>query len=140
MCKICLVSCASSKVSRKSKAKDLYVSSLFQYARKVAERDYDRWYILSALHGLLNPESEVSPYNDTLNTKNPSQREHWAAGVFKELLPKLKRGDEVTFLAGDSYREHLIPQLADAGFACKTPLEGLGLGQQIHTLKLQANN
>lgn len=138
MSQICLVSCASSKLPYKVKAKELYVSPLFHYARKVAERDYDQWYILSALHGLLKPDSQTVPYNETLNGQSVRQRQKWASGVLKSLMPILKAGDSITFLAGDNYRGDLIPKLTAAGYICNTPLEGLGLGQQIHTLKLLA--
>lgn len=140
MAKICLVSCASSKLPHKAKAKDLYTSTLFQYARAVAERDYDNWYILSALHGLLDPEKQIAPYNETLNGQAPDRKKAWAKKVFHALLGKLKPMDSVTFLAGDSYREHLVGDLKVAGFQCSAPLRGLGLGQQIHTLKLLAQN
>ena len=136
MSRICLVSCASSKLPCNAKAKDIYISPLFQYARKVAERDYDKWYILSALHGLLEPEKQIAPYNETLNRQNIGQKKKWATGVLKKLRAKLKRGDSITFLAGDNYRDDLIPKLTALGYVCNAPLEGLGLGQQIHTLKL----
>lgn len=138
MSRICLISCASSKLPCKTKAKDLYVSPLFQYGKKVAERDYDRWYILSALYGLVDPEESITPYNETLNDQSALQKEAWAANVLKDLLPTLKLGDSITFLAGDNYRNYLSAALTSKGFKCNAPLEGLGLGQQIHTLKLLA--
>lgn len=136
MRKLCLVSCVSSKAESKRIAKDLYTSPLFRYARAVAERDYDRWFILSAKHGLLSPNDEVSPYDETLITQPTEQRIRWANRVVKQLRKELKPDDEVTFLAGDLYREFIMPQLVEQGFACAIPLAGLGLGQQIHTLKL----
>lgn len=139
MAKICLVSCASSKLPHKAKAGDIYTSTLFQYAKAVAKRDYDQWYILSAMHGLLNPENVIEPYNKTLNGQDRTQRKDWARKVLQELLKKLKQGDSITFFAGDNYREYLVADLVASGYTCATPLEGLGLGQQIHTLKLMAN-
>jgi hypothetical protein len=138
MSRICLISCASSKLPRETKAKELYTSPLFQYGRKVAERDYDRWFILSALHGLVDPEKRITPYNETLSNQSALERESWAANVLKDLLPKLQSGDTITFLAGDNYRNYLSAALTSKGFKCNAPLEGLGLGQQIHTLKLLA--
>jgi hypothetical protein len=136
MRKICLVSCVSSKAESKRIARDLYTSPLFRYARSVAERDYDRWFILSAKHGLLSPQIEVAPYDETLITQNADQRKRWSERVLKQLRQELKPTDSVTFLAGDTYREFLMPVLARKGIQCSAPLAGLGLGQQIHTLKL----
>lgn len=67
MKKIVLISCVSKKVSRKAKAKDLYISPLFvgnlRYARSLKP---DNIFVLSAKYGLLELETEVDPYNTTL--------------------------------------------------------------------------
>jgi hypothetical protein len=136
MAKICLVSCVSSKANSKRSARDLYTSTLFRYARAVAERDYDRWFILSAKHALLHPEDQILPYEETLITQNSEQRKRWAERVIKQLRKELKPKDSIAFLAGDTYREFIMPVLAKEGFDCAAPLAGLGIGQQIHTLKL----
>lgn len=50
-----LVGCTSQKLKRPAPARELYVSSLFKKASAFAERSCDRWYVLSAKHGLLHP-------------------------------------------------------------------------------------
>ena len=74
MKKIVLISCVSQKRTQRSKAKDLYVSVLFKknlaYARRL---NPDAIYILSAKYCLLDLETEIDPYNLTLNTMSAGQ-------------------------------------------------------------------
>lgn len=66
--KIILISCASKKLPIRSKAKDLYISTLFDLNLKFAySMKPDAVYILSAKHGLLHLETEIDPYNLPLN-------------------------------------------------------------------------
>ena len=52
--KIVLISCVSAKLSRRSKVRDLYISTLFKLNLKYAEKlRPDNIYVLSAKHGLL---------------------------------------------------------------------------------------
>jgi len=60
----------------------------------------DRWFILSAKHGLVHPDQEISPYDETLNDKARSEREAWAAAVWENLRPQLYAEDRVLILAG----------------------------------------
>jgi hypothetical protein len=64
--RLALVSCVKRKASGPRPAKDLYVSPLFRALRTYAETSSDTWYILSAEHGLLHPETVVAPYERTL--------------------------------------------------------------------------
>ena len=52
-----LISCTKSKRDEPAPPRDLYEpSTLFQKAREYCENTYDEWYILSAKHGLLDPD------------------------------------------------------------------------------------
>jgi hypothetical protein len=68
MKKIVLISCVKMKLSYRSKAKDLYTSTLFrsnlEYTRRLTP---DAIYILSAKYGLVGLEDEIDTYNLTLN-------------------------------------------------------------------------
>ena len=63
---IVLVSCAAQKQETPMRAADLYTSPLFRRAREYAEAHGGAWFILSALHGLLDPERTTAPYEFTL--------------------------------------------------------------------------
>jgi len=94
----------------------------------------DRWLILSAKYGLIEPEQVIEPYEDTLNTKSPPERLKWANRVWHDLQSHVAPGDEITILAGERYREHLVPRLAAIGCTVHVPLKGLGIGKQLQWL------
>lgn len=132
--RVALVSCVKSKLDHPSEAKDLYTSPLFKKLRSYAEANADRWYILSAEHGLLRPDLRIAPYEKTLNKMRASERKRWARKVtmqFEECIPP---DAEVVMLAGERYRESLIPWLLERGNAVQIPLKGLSLGNQLKRL------
>lgn len=130
-----LISCVKTKQTFPCRAKDLYVSELFAKARNYAEASNAPWFILSAEYGLLSPEQVVDPYERTLNKMRKEERDAWAQKVLLQIeaeLPAIKR---VVFLAGNKYREGLIPALRSRGIEVCVPMEGLKIGQQLGWLK-----
>ncbi|HZW13306.1 MAG TPA: hypothetical protein VFF81_08970 [Noviherbaspirillum sp.] len=132
--RVALVSCVKSKQSSPAAARDLYTSTLFHALRGYAEAHADVWYILSAEHGLLEPDAQVAPYERTLNKMKKDERLAWADGVKKKLMQVLPTGAEVIFLAGVRYRSDLVQFLHDHGFSVSIPLEGLSFGKQLQRL------
>ncbi len=130
MGRVCLVSCGKQKVDGPVAAADLYVSDGFRKARAYAEANADRWFILSAEHCVLAPTDLCSRYEKTLIDMTAPRRKAWADRVVRQLLKRLQPGDEVTFLAGKSYRSLLIPELEARGFSVRVPMEGLSQGLQ----------
>src|SRR3546814_7260194 len=61
-----LVACVAAKLDRPAPARDLYASPWFQKARAYVERQGGAWFILSAKHGLIAPETVIAPYDETL--------------------------------------------------------------------------
>jgi hypothetical protein len=133
--RIALVSCVKSKKNIAAPAADLYTSPLFRFLRQYAEANADGWYILSAEHGLLHPDTVIDPYERTLNRMGSGERLAWAHGVQQKLLKTLPPDAEIIVLAGSRYREHLIPFLKARGFSITVPLEGLSFGKQLQRLK-----
>ncbi len=130
---ITLVSCVAAKAAQARPAKDLYLSPLFKMARAYAEAQGGRWFILSAWHGLLHPDTVIPPYELTLNTMGQADRQRWAKYVLGQLNalegpPPVR----VVFLAGSRYREHLMGW---AGARAEVPMEGLRIGEQLSWLK-----
>src|SRR6516162_8116839 len=77
---IVLVACCGPKLAEPAPAADLYVSSLFKKARTYAERR-GRWFILSALHGLVHPATVIAPYDVTLKKMPAQERREWGQKV-----------------------------------------------------------
>jgi cytoplasmic iron level regulating protein YaaA (DUF328/UPF0246 family) len=133
--KFALVSCCKTKLTHLAKAKDLYISDSFKKMRQYAERNYDDWLILSALHRVLDPNEAVCPYEYTLIGKSKAEKERWAKGIFLYLTIHFKVDAEIHIFAGEDYRKYLVPLLEKAGYTVKVPLKGLGIGQQKSWLK-----
>ena len=131
MHRIGLVGCVKKKRKQGSKAGDLYISDLFIKARRYAETHYDGWFVLSARYHLVDPETYIHPYDETLNEKTTGDRKEWSKVVFNQIRDKFPSSCELYFHAGTRYREFLVPLLIDAGYSCKAPLEGLRIGEQL---------
>ncbi len=118
-----------------SKARDLYRSDWFIKARAYVEAQNAEWFILSAKYGVVHPEQLIHPYDVTLNNMSAEERQAWAREVVDQLRTKCGRGDRVIFLAGQRYREYLIPALTGWGCEVETPMSGMGIGKQKAWLK-----
>jgi len=132
MKKIVLISCVSQKRAYRSKAKDMNISTLFKKYLAFARRlKPDAIYILSAKYGLLDLETEIDPYNHSLNNMSAGERRSWSDKVIKQLKQVANiQEDHFIFLAGINYRKYLLPHLR----SYEIPLEGLRIGEQLHAL------
>jgi cytoplasmic iron level regulating protein YaaA (DUF328/UPF0246 family) len=108
---------------------------LFRASTAYAERVADRWFILSARHGLLHPDDRVEPYEQTLHRLSAAERCAWSTEVTNALLQTLTAPAHIVVLAGAVYRKHLLPPLQHAGFSVSVPMEGLRLGEQLRWLR-----
>ena len=137
MAHIGLISCASKKRSHAAEARELYSSPLFTKSREFIEQLCDRWFILSAKHGLLEPTQVVEPYEETLKKKSGQERKEWAEKVWSALRPIVQPGDRVTILAGKRYREFLVPLIVEYGCRVDVPMQGFRIGRQLQWLSNQ---
>lgn len=133
-----LISCVKSKLPRAAAAGDLYVSPLFKGMRRYVEGNCDTWFILSAQHGLLDPDQVIQPYEKTLMRMKASERLEWGQGVQEQLRKMVPRGSDVVVLAGVRYRAEITAFLASRGHRVTVPLEGKKLGAQLSWLKEHA--
>ncbi|MBN8739745.1 MAG: hypothetical protein J0H86_09580 [Xanthomonadaceae bacterium] len=132
---VALVACVKSKAPVRAPARSLYTSSLFRATSAYAERTADRWFILSARHGLLHPDDLVEPYEQTLHRLSAAERSAWSAKVTEALQQRLAAPAHLVVLAGSVYRERLMAPLQRAGFSMSVPMEGLRLGEQLRWLR-----
>lgn len=126
-----LVGCASQKLQRPAPARELYVSQLFRKASAYAETTCDRWYVLSAKHGLVHPDTVIEPYDMRLGTNHRTTPpiHQWGAMVRDQLAAELAGLEDVTLiaLAGEQYRV----AVRDVPWPVVVPMQGLGIGQQL---------
>lgn len=137
---IALVSCGKLKRNVPSAAQDLYLSSLFQKSRCYAERTANRWYILSAEHGLVEPSTVIAPYDNTLKGKRRAERSVWARRVYEQICKKVNPTVNIVMLAGQDYCDGLVPLLRQRGHSVEEPLEGLPQGRRLARLDVLNND
>jgi len=126
-----LVSCVKTKRDEPATPKNLYTSDYFEKMRAYAEQNHDEWWILSAKHGLLDPDGDpIEPYDDTLQNATKSQKRDWAARIVEQMEEHDLLREETTFVihAGQDYYEELIPLLEQV--TVEIPTEGLGIGEK----------
>lgn len=130
---IVLVACVAKKKAWKCKAKELYDSSWFHYAWNYAQSlKPGKVFILSAKYGLVDPETEIEPYEETLNTKSNFELLAWANAIIHRLRERTDiETDTFVILAGESYRKYLADALPNR----HVPMRGMRIGQQLKWLK-----
>jgi hypothetical protein len=129
-----LVSCVKSKRVRSAPARSLYTSAWFRKVRNLVEASGGRWFVLSALHGLIPPDAEIAPYEYTLNTLGVADRRAWANKVLDKLLPEIADVKRVVMFAGHRYREFLVEPLEQRGIKVEAPMAHLKIGEQLNWL------
>ena len=131
--KIGLVSCVKTKRDEPTVPKDLYTSDYFEKMRTYAEQHHDDWWILSAKHGLLDPDGEpIEPYDQTLSGAKAAEKREWSKRVAEELDKDdlLSEGTTLVLHAGKDYYEYLLPLIKDSRVSVEVPTEGLYIGEK----------
>jgi uncharacterized protein DUF6884 len=111
-------------------------SSLLDELAAMHERSARGWSrgVRSAEHGLVPPERTLAPYERTLNTMHMPERQVWATLVKAQMEKSLPAADRIVVLAGIRYREFLMDYLRQRAGTVEVPMEGLGIGRQLHYL------
>jgi hypothetical protein len=131
---VILIACSAGKLDHPAPAKELYTGELFKKSKAYAEQTGYPYYILSACHGLLEPNETITPYNFTLKNQRQREREAWATRVVSSIVWKVPAGSTITILAGNDYADPMEIPLTQKGFIINRPLKGLAIGQQQQKL------
>jgi len=133
---IVLISCVKQKRDLPCKAGEMYTSALFSKMMRYAQSlNPKALYILSAKYGLLDVDEVIEPYEKTLNNMKIEERRSWADTVLTSLADRCDIvSDHFVVLAGQRYREFLVPRLSHTSI----PLKGLPLGMQLKWLEEKA--
>lgn len=133
-----LVGCGKAKQSKPAAARDLYTGSLTRLAIRWMDRNCELFFILSAKHGLLHPDTVIDPYNVKLSDYSDEERESWGNWVADE-LEKLFNYQPIPFmvLAGSDYSNAFMPKITSLGLheyvyeACR----GLKMGSRMRWIR-----
>lgn len=116
------------------RAEELYVSPWFRKARGLVKATGYPWFIISAKHRLLDPGKRIKPYDQTLNRMPTGKRKEWAEKVISEMDDGLPNANAIVILAGEKYREYLMPYLEERFTNVMIPMKGLRIGEQLKWL------
>lgn len=137
------VSCCKSKLGYPAPARLLYVGACFRKSVRWAEERGLPWFVLSSLHGVVQPDDVVAPYSFTLarngaalagepdgTSAGEEHRKKWAAET-RAALRQTYPGYKFVALVGSAY----LPALAGTDY--KWPFCHMKLGPRLHWLDEQ---
>ena len=139
--KLVIVPCGSSKVWDKNPsagptiAKDAYTGSPFKLNRQYAERLGDRWVILSAKYGFIDPSFVLlEPYEVTFKRKSSGRI---SFDILREQvgMQSLVEFDIVIGLGGKEYREAITVAFEGVAVELNFPFAGLPIGKSMQATK-----
>jgi hypothetical protein len=121
---VVLVGCVKTKREGVHPARELYTSPLWRSRRRYAEAQSSSWYILSALHGLLDPDVPVACYEQAMTDLSEAERHQWGQRVVAALEDQLGTlsGRAIEIHAGGAYRRAIEPLLRMRGAIVAAPL------------------
>ena len=119
-----VVTCVKEKLTGRHKAKDLYTSDLFKKMRKYVETYKFDWKIISAKHGLINPEDVIESYEDEsldqfklLHGKRAEDlkaRKEILKNIIQEQLRSvIENYERIILMCGKNYRDIILPFLKE---------------------------
>lgn len=129
---VTIIQCTDSKRNEKAPARELYdESGYFCDMRDWAKSRNVPWYILSAKHGLVNPNTVLEPYNEFGISESQSET------IAEQLHEK---GIKVVYIcAGMKYTGPLIPSLENIGIDVVNPFSGMGIGERRNKLQIETS-
>lgn len=118
-----LIQCTNSKRDETTVARCLYdESDYFVKMRNWAEAKDEPWFILSAKHGLVEPDEHLEPYDEFGLSEGQAQR------IAKRLVDECV--EVVDICAGKKYTQPLIPELERFGIDVVDNFSGMGIGER----------
>ena len=133
-----LVPCSKSKGGARAPARELYATSrLFRAGLAFGRlRAPTTTFVLSALHGLVELDTVLDPY-DVTSLGDPYAAADWGRAVLHRLAPKLAPGAVVISLAGERYTAPVRAAIKSSGrwLSVLEPLAGLSVGRRYGALR-----
>jgi len=129
---IVLLSCSKAKRTYPCESRLLYdASNLFSKSLAYAQSLSNDIFVLSSKYGLVDLDTIVEPYDETLNDKSSDELSDWGEKVIGQLKQRVDI-DNSTFiiLAGKNYYNPIYNYLKNV----KLPLFGLSFGERLQKL------
>lgn len=134
---VAISQCTNLKHDGPMPAGELYTkSAYFKDQKAYAETVADRWFIQSAKHGLLEPDTVIESYD--LRPRHIEDVDAWAEEIARQLALEVPTDARVDILGGKKYANPLVPALERRGFDVVEPTRGLRLGKRRQKLREKA--
>lgn len=134
-----VISCGKKKRARRSAAREIYTGPHFRAQRAFAEALGETYVILSAKHGVLDPETEIDPYDVSISDLSRTERDAWGRRAARAIRERLEPGQTVVVTAGKGYRDAIRLYLERGGALPLEPIRTLGMGRQMKWLRDRAD-
>lgn len=129
---VVVAQCTDSKRDKSSPAGEMYDESRYFRKQRAYARTADQWFIQSAKHGLLHPETVIEDYDK--RPKDIDDVDAWAESIADDIEERVPADAEIELLGGMAYTDPLTPALEVRGFEVHEPLRGQGIGTRQSTL------
>ena len=118
-----------------TKAQDVYIGAPFKLNREYAEKYGDRWVVLSAKYGFLDPSFVISENYD-VTFKDASTNPISIRALKVQIKRKALDGfDVVVVLGGKDYADVVYDAFAGFDVKIKAPIAGLQLGYAMGAVR-----
>lgn len=141
MCALVVVPCGKRKIwdryptAGPTKAKDVYIGTPFKVNREYAEKYSDRWIVLSAKYGFIDPDF-IIPRNYNVTFKDPLTNPISVIELKEQIKQKaLDTFDTVVVLGGHDYAGVVNIAFSDLEVTIKRPVAGLPLGRAMSVVR-----
>lgn len=136
---ITVVPCGARKAKTSQPAKDLYVGAYFKKARAAAEALGYPWLIMSALHGLVKPDTVLDPYEQAIAGVDIA---YLRGAVHRQVQAgMLGRRSVIVDFTPEAYHRIIADAVGKPGAGLFVrPLHHLGQGQAMHVMGLIAES
>lgn len=136
---VLLVCCGRRKGTGTRRAAELYISPRVRLATRVARAVGKPFWIVSAKHGLLDPDRLVSPYDLSLDHLESRDLDWWRARLKEDLLRSYPSNiPRFVVLGSGEYANQIRHTLEDLRCSVETPIAGLPINLQLSWLKKAA--
>lgn len=123
--RVVLIGSSGATAAAPVRVADLFRSAGFARAREHAVSSGTPWFVLSAKHGLLEPDDVVAPYDLELGDSSTVYRSAWGEWVAAQLGERVQlSGATVEAHGGVDFAQPLRQPLARRGAALELPLPG----------------
>jgi len=141
MCALVVVPCGKRKIwdryptAGPTKAKDVYIGAPFKVNREYAEKYCNRWVVLSAKYGFIDPDF-IIPRNYDVTFKDPSTNPISSRALREQIKQKaLDSFYVVVVLGGKDYADVVYDAFAGFDVKIKAPVAGLQLGYAMSAVR-----